>query len=87
METLGFWALNGHTTNVDTGPLMLWNFYWISELQRARARPKCGGTNLQKEAPKDSTEKKDEALKILKMRFVKGEITKEEYLEMKKLIT
>jgi len=49
--------------------------------------PKCGGTNLQKKAPKDSTENNDEALKILKMRFVKGEITKEDYLEMKKLIT
>ena len=48
--------------------------------------PKCGGTNLQKWKPQGIKEPNHEALKLLQIRFVKGEITKSEYLEMKKLI-
>ncbi len=47
--------------------------------------PKCGRKGLQKRDFKDF-KSEQEPIKALKMRFVKGDISKEEYLEMKKLL-
>jgi len=48
--------------------------------------PKCGRKSLILEAPKQHIVDHNDPYRILKQRLVKGEISKDEYLELKKLI-
>ena len=48
--------------------------------------PKCGRKSRVLEAPKEYIVDQSDPYRILKQRLVKGEISKDEYLELKKLI-